>query len=1020
MPIDDDWDIDFANQEIRHVDGILSYNSNAGTAPSLNDYVRGTTSGAVGRVIGGSDLGGTNATGTLTLTNVVGRFANAEGLEVLSEVPFDTVGGTPQGFAVGDTLTGPTTESIDVQAIEYNQGPKIATDGEGVVYGNNLTSGFANDEQIDNSTTGATAVALVNGSETDNSALFTSAAVNGTLAVPGTANTNDSVIIHYDGGTIDIPEDAKVADATSGASGFVQQKVGVTASGSLRLVDSDTSGGSWTDDNGIELQDVVFYNNQVAGQVFLAGDVIEGQTSGIRFRVLAVIDDGDSTGKLITAGKTGAVTVGEDLNKILPGDVLGAKVAEAESGTTVLAAATLNLPNGAFTLQRDDQGGIYGTSDSLNIRRSSNAFYSYIQDVIDELSELDDSPPLEGTFLDTVYTILDNNGWEIPDLSFRFLEKGGFTDSSKNNIWTNDQSVMSIVLAQLSTGFLPDSSNPTPLPDAYVEQNGEVLAQFWLHGDVNVLIKTKSTTDTRYIVPATPALGQEIGGGDRTWFLNEYLYEYDHFDTSKIGATNTVPLASKDDINNNTGQYRYSFNTGGAGAFTVGEEITGGTSGARGIVTASDSGATGNVDYALKSSAQFQDAETITGAVSGKTATLDGAGLSSLVAGYDADIRTMVVNRRFTGGTTSGTFIIGEQVTQAVTGATGFVLEDDGGTLYIQDNSGTFDGTNQLTGDTSGATNTPTATAAFTTVPKDIGDGSGDLNYSGVTSADITDANPQTILSVYEWDKFLTRKESLALQGGTGSTPGVEGRLYRGFDPSFPEIKTAPYGSFAGGIMFGAQGHFIDKDTLVAADLQKIQLTDNAGTVVNPPNLQSYIVSNVAAGWRVGGYRSTGSGSTAILTTEFQIGAGNAAGNSTIVVQAGTRSVGPLPSDVPDTGVLRIEDPNNPGIFLRAIYDSVNRSTNTFSLQQGIGQNTIGDITGGSGLTQGDDSFVCFIEEEATGASVSNNIQYIGDVDCVTRARKKGFVPFIAASVFGSTGLSQGVVQTPDPTVNLP
>lgn len=1020
MPIADDWDFDYANQEIRHIDGILTYANNAGTAPSLNQYVRGTTSGAVGRVIGGSDLGGTNAAGTLTLTNVVGRFADTEAIEVLSEVPFDNVGGTPQGFTVGEVLTGPTTESITARAIEYNQGPKVTLAGEGVIYGNALTSGFANDEQIDNATTGATAVALVNGSETDNSGLFTSATVNGTLAVPGTTDTNNSVIIHYDSGTIDIPEDAKVADASTGASGFVQQKVGVTASGSLRLVDSDTSGGAWTNNNGLDIEDVVFFDAQVAGQVFLAGDLIEGQTSGVRFRVLAPIDDGDSTGKLITAGKTGALTIGEDLNKIEPGDVLGPKVAEVENGTTVLAAATLNLPNGVFTLQRNDQGGIYGESVSLNIRRSSNAFYSLAQDNIDELPELVDKPPLQGTFVDTVYTILDNNGWQIPDLSFRFLEKGGFTDASKNNIWTNDQSVMSLVLAQQSAGFLPDTANPTPLPDAYIEQNGEVLQQFWMHGDVNVLIKVKSTTDTRYIAPATPALGQEIDSGNRTWWLNEYLYEYDHFDTAKIGATNTVPLSTKNDINNNTGQYRYSFNTGGAGAFEVGEEITGASSGARGIVTFSDSGATGNVDYALKSTAQFQDSEVITGAVSGKSATLDVAGLSNLVAGYSSNIRTMVVDRRFTGGSTTGTFVIGETVTQTGTGATGFVLEDDGGTIYVQDDTGTFNGTGTLTGGVSGATNTPTATAAFTTVPKDIGDGSGDLNYSGVSSANITAASPQPILSVYEWDKFLTRKESLALQGGTGGVVAVEGRVYRSFNSSFPEIKVAPYGTFAGGAMFGAQGHFIQKETLISADLQKIQLTDNDGTVVTPPNLQAYLISNVGLGWRVGGYRSTGSQSTEILTTEFEIGAGNVAGNSVVVVQAGTRGVSPLPADVPDTGVLRVTDPNRPGIFLRVIYDSVNRTTNTFSLQQGIGQNTIGDITGGSGLTQGEDSFVVPIEEEATGSTVSNNLQYIGDINCVTLARKKGFQPFIAAGVFTSTGLSQGVVQTPDPTVNLP
>lgn len=693
-------------------------------------------------------------------------------------------------------------------------------------------------------------------------------------------------------------------------------------------------------------------------------------------------------------------------------------MAEVESTTDVLAAAVLNLPNGVRTEQRDDQGGIYGTADSLNIRRSANAFFSFIQDTFDELGQLDDKPPIDGTFLDTVYTILDSNGWEMPDLSFRFLEKGGFTDEGKNNIWTNDQSIMSRVVA--ANGFLPTATAPKPHPNAYIEQDGVELSQFWIEGDFNVLIKVKTTSSTRYIDPATPALGQLIDAGNRTWNLREYLDTYDWFDTNAVGAVATIPLTTQDDSNNNTGQFSYSFNTGGTGAFTVGEEIIGGTSGAIGIVTASDSGATGTVAYALKSGAQFQDSETITGQVSGKSAVLDVGGLTNLVAGYDSDIRTMAVTRRFTGGTTTGVFILGEQVTQSVTGATGFFVEDDTGTIYLEENTGTFNGTDTLTGDTSGATNTPTATNVQSTVPKDIGDGSGDLNYSGVTSADITDANPQSILSVYEWDKYLARKEATQDQSLPGSAGTVPGKFYRGFDTSFPELKSAPYGTFAGGTMFGAQGHFIEKGTLVSADLQSIQLTDNAGTTVEPPNLQTYLISGVQSDWRVGGYRSTGANLTDILTTEFQIGAGNAAANSSIVVQAGTRGVSPLPSDVPDTGVLRVEDPNNPGIFLRAIYDSVDRSANEFFLQQGIGQNTIGDITGGSDLTQGDDSFVVFVEEETTGSSASNTIQYISDIECVTIARKKGFKHFIAAGTFSSTGLSQGVVRTPDPTVNLP
>ncbi len=1033
MTIANDWLIRFVpevggvRKEIMHVDGVLSYDANTGTAPSLDEYVIGTTTGSVGRVIAGSDLGGTSATGTLTLTNVVGRFDNNEPLRVLSEVPFDTVGGTPRGFVIGDTLTGPTTESIDVKAIEYNQGPKILLAGEGVIYGDNLTAGFGDGEQIDVSG-GATAVADVNGSETDNSALFATCLVNGTLAVPGTASTNDSVIIHYDAGTLAIPVDAHVGDGTTTANGFAQQVEGVVGTGSIRLVDSDTSGGAWTDNNTLELEEVVFFDAQVAGEVFLDGDLIEGQTSGKRFRVLVggIIDDGDSTGKLITVGGEGVLTLAEDLHRILPGDVLGPKIAEVESTTTVLAAATLNLPGGVRTEQRADagvsQGGIYDPSDSLNIRRSSNAFFTFIKDTFDELTELDDKSAINGNVADSLYTVLSNNGWEIPDLSFRFLEKGAWRDAGRNNIWTNYGASRALFTGADITedGFLATATNPRPMPDAYLEQDGNVVAPFWLEGPFDVIVKTRTTTNVQIIEPSTAALGQLVDNGDVTWFARPYGRAYAHFDNSDVGKVAPIVLATLDDADNKTGQFRYSFNTGGAGAFTVGELITS-PGGKLGIVFASDSGATGNVDYALLSTTQFADTDVITGQVSAKTATLDAAGLSNLVAGYGTNIKTMVVDRRFTGGTTTvAVFVIGETVTQTGTGATGFVLEDDGGTVYVQDSTGTFNGTGLLTGGVSGALNTPTATAAFTTVPKDLAEGSGDNNYAGVTSADITNASPQPILDVYEWDKFLTNEKSVTIEGGRGATAGQEGRIYRGFDATFAEKQVAPYGNFAGGIMFGAEAHFLDKDTLIAADLQNIRVTPIGGSELTPPNLQTALMTNLLAGFRGGIYRSTGVGSLDILATEFQHAAGNAAANSVIVVQAGSRSVSPLPSDVPDTGVLRIEDPSNPGIFLRAIYDSVNRATDTFSLQQGIGQDTIGDITGAVALTQGDDCFVAFVEEEAVGASISNNIQFVANIEMVGIARLKGFDDFESAQQFTATGVNFAVVRAPDDVVDLP
>ena len=73
---------------------------------------------------------------------------------------------------------------------------------------------------------------------TDNDTKLGTTQVAGTLAVPGAANTNNCAIVHYDGGTIAIPEDAHIESATSGAEGYAQRVFGSTTIGSVRVIDS--------------------------------------------------------------------------------------------------------------------------------------------------------------------------------------------------------------------------------------------------------------------------------------------------------------------------------------------------------------------------------------------------------------------------------------------------------------------------------------------------------------------------------------------------------------------------------------------------------------------------------------------------------------------------------------------------------------------------------------------------------------------------------------------------------------
>src|SRR5258708_14346610 len=63
-------------------------------------------------------------------------------------------------------------------------------------------------------------------------------------------------------------------------------------------------------------------------------------------------------------------------------------------------------------------------------------------------------------------------------------------------------------------------------------------------------------------------------------------------------------------------------------------------------------------------------------------------------------------------GTITGTFLVGETVTQSTSGATGLFVREVSGVMTLRTTVGTFDNTHVLTGGTSGATTT--ATSVFT------------------------------------------------------------------------------------------------------------------------------------------------------------------------------------------------------------------------------------------------------------------------------------------------------------------
>lgn len=1013
MAVADDWDIDYICKQISHVDGDLDWDTGSACGqPVADDYIYQTSgNNALGKTL--AALTGTS--GTAQLTNTQGRFVDGTGLVRLEYVDFDCVQNC--GFSVGETLTGVTSSRSGViRAIEYNLG---ATAGQGRVYAQfcggagNFTCNEA--LQVGGSTK---ALAVGTGSGDYSWAASVNELTTCTLNPPGTNNT--SQLFNFDSAAcpIYIPEGAKIGEsATPTKTATVQQHVGAAdaTKGTLRVICVDNTP-AWACNDNIVIQCVVFFDALVAGQVFGAGDVITGSTSGAQARVLSVIDDGDCTGKLITAGIVGGPFCNVDNLQ-----VGGVNKAGFENCSATTLDSNTDLLGAPRTRQRDAlQGGIYCCSVSLNIVRSVNELYTYLQDTFDELCQLDDPVPMSAQVKDQQYTLI--NGWQIPDLSMRFLESGSIQDSTGDNIFTNYQTLGSIQGIG-DQGYIENTCTPSPQPQFYIEQNSTVLPTSWLEGNINVLVKVKTKTDTAIICPTVNGLGQLINNGTVTVFNRRYGHTYDHFETTTIGGTAPTPLATAIDLNNTTGQLRNTYT--GCGGFTIGEEITGGTNNTVAVVVA-ENVTCNTLDYILFSSCDFSCGATITGAVSAATAT-EGTP-ANLVAGYCSAVRQMTVETRVTCGTVAGTFTPGETVTQAVTSATGFILTVDAcNRIYLEVTGCTaFSGSNTITGAVSSATYSGTLLYCnnFTTVPGDIEDGSGEQNYSAYIVGNHcgTSCNASPILNVYEWTKYELRKESTLPIAGTGNTVDTEGRIYRRINSAYAEVKQAPFGSFAGGTMFGARGIYICKDTLCPTDVQGIQLIDNAGTTRNPPNLQTLTVNALVACDRAAVYRAVNACACAsvILTTEYAVdcapgACANGAANSIIELKTATRTI-PAAQDVPSTGVLRVEDPNNPGIFLRFPYNSVDRSTGRFTLTSG----TIGAVTSCTALTANDDAFVVLIEETSGGASVSNSIIYVSDIPLIIRVRKKGILPFETTGTFSSTGATVGAVRTTDPVVNLP
>ena len=495
---------------------------------------------------------------------------------------------------------------------------------------------------------------------------------------------------------------------------------------------------------------------------------------------------------------------------------------------------------------------------------------------------------------------------------------------------------------------------------------------WWGDGHIDMLLYTNNFKSQTFAT---------IDGGYATVLARQSTKTFAAFEVATSltsGGRNPIPLSTGNDLNQVTGYKSITF-TSASGNWAVGDEIEGQTSGARAIITQIDSpGSTQTVHYYLIDDplTDFQTAaETVDNNDDTGTGTKDG----SAPADQGPGLATWFTSN------TAPTVSFGNAT---------FDVDDDGTEewygLTIDCNANPLDEVYEWLkyvtqrGQT-GTTNTDG-------IPGELYRGAQVyLKYSGTVTGTISEGSDVTqetsgatgvIISHDTTNKVILLRSIR----GTFAT-GASDHTLTDNDTSgtveidtaaqtFSPVDAAPFGSFAGGVFFGARGVLLTD--WLSADENNFQLTDAAGGTYSRPQAISIEVTNltengdesVATADRVAVFRLS---SGVINKTEYSSdGTGSIGGTSLVVDSAITQ-------DTPGKttgGVLRIRDQSDNNANYRIRFSSW--STSTFTLanytataEAGTNTTTIVDTGAFANAKRGD---------IVINTSRSNAVSYITEV----------------------------------------
>jgi hypothetical protein len=669
---------------------------------------------------------------------------------------------------------------------------------------------------------------------------------------------------------------------------------------------------------------------------------------------------------------------------------------------------------------------------------SVNELYSYLQNTFDDLAQLDDTIPMSAQ-TPTDYTLI--NGWFMNEQRgsgtpaqgcIEFLKGGAIKSTGYNGeVYELTFGTYPGALDTSDIGLtLTDGGTHTGIILDYNDTDKKI----WVRKVVGTFANSDSLTITggtsgTYIVAAAAG----VDTGENIW---PNIYTLGSIDQTFLGSgegqqiyvvQNEIHLDEwwpVDRLTNAARQIDILVKT-----MNMGDPLTPGTAIDSGNLTIFlrhyPSGGTTGGNYV-----DLYDNFNLSGVLSGRNAVplatandLNNLSSQATVAAYNG-IDIYFVNGRIAhGAVTSGPFTLYETVTSdnADSGTAVMIADGSGpGPMTLANVTGTFASGDVITGSSSNATTTASgnltiAVDADRTTPMQFTSQEPNYDYSV-----IVDCDTKRITEVYEYLKYYTRI------GATGSSFKtymvqrtavatwainiLDGEQYiEAYEDlyaaanTFSPVKQSPFGTLAGGKLFGARGVFLRN--MDSRDVQQFQLIDSAGTTRTPPVQVAITVTNTLASDRVAVFLSDGTQSTTILKTQYTShAANNTTGNATFVIQEA------IPSDTPMTGSIRIIKTNDYTATreTRHTYTSWDGATKTFS-----GVSPILPVA----YAGTDKAYVPYLDVEATTSSVTTTVTYSTTRNVLVRVRRHtatAILPFETPQQITNTGMSQATIRTTD------